>query len=93
MTTYMPSRIPFLVSGFYVALLVLLFAFALIQDGYDTLPLLYVTIPLSVVLKNRSSDVYLAILEGGVANTIIIYLLFKVFTRAKPKRKYSSATK
>jgi hypothetical protein len=92
-TRYLPSRIPFVVSCSYLGLLTLLFAFAFIPEGDGTLPLLYATIPLSVILKDTSSDVRLAIIEAGLINASIIYLILKIVFRTRLKRKYSRTTK
>jgi hypothetical protein len=86
---YLPSRVPNVVVSAYIAVLALLFVFALVtQDDfrYSSEPLVLVTLPLSL-LSTRTSDVILSIIAGGLVNALLLYLLMVAVTRSKKKHK------
>jgi hypothetical protein len=79
LTKVLFMRLPLIVAGFYVAIVFLLFLFAVVtydDFGYRLIPVLYITYPLSLFLERQ--NLFVAIAAGCVANAVILYALMKV---------------
>lgn len=72
-------RLPLVVTGLYVAIVLLLFVVALLGHddfGFRFIPVIYATSPLSLLLgQSGLHNLFVEIAAGGVTNSAFLYAL------------------
>ena len=84
MTEVSRSRVPLMVAGFYAAIVLLLFTFAMAsydEFGFRFIPVLYATYPLSLFLEKQCAlhNLFVSVAAGGAMNAGILYALTSAF--------------
>ena len=91
MATPSPCRAPLLATGFYLAIVLVLFIFAVaVSDefGFSAVPLLYATSPLSLWLYHQEPQAFLfSVCVGGAVNAAFLYLLLKAVDYAQSLKR------